>query len=60
MTSALDEIRSVKFRMAKRSGYEVLDVDAFLDRIEQQVMALEDEIRRLRADVNRLQGPRPV
>lgn len=54
MSDALDEIRTVKFRMAKRSGYEVVDVDEFLDQIELHVTQLVKENRSLRADVERL------
>ncbi|SDS09658.1 DivIVA domain-containing protein [Microlunatus soli] len=59
MSDVLNEIRNVRFRMAKRSGYEVVDVDEFIDLVEQHVTALLQENRLLRADVERLRQQLP-
>ena len=34
MTLSLDDVRNKRFRMARKSGYEVLEVDEFVDEVE--------------------------
>ena len=43
MTLTLDDVRNMKFRIARRSGYEVLDVDQFVDRVEEAFGQMTDE-----------------
>ena len=33
MTLSLDDVRNKRFRMARKSGYEVLEVDEFVDAV---------------------------
>lgn len=45
MSLTLEEVRRVRFRMAKRnvSGYEVGDVDTFIDKVEESFSQFENE-----------------
>ncbi|MGV8844918.1 DivIVA domain-containing protein [Tessaracoccus sp.] len=45
MSLTLEEVRRVRFRMAKRnvSGYEVGDVDTFIDKVEESFTQFENE-----------------
>jgi len=46
----------MKFRMARRSGYEVMDVDQFVDQVEEAFAQLTEENSHLRQQVETLQG----
>ena len=35
MTLTLDDVRKKRFRMARKSGYDVLEVDEFVDEVEE-------------------------
>lgn len=54
MSLTLDEVRNIKFRMAKRSGYEVLDVDEFVDQVEASFEQLLEENANLKRQVESL------
>lgn len=56
MSLTLDEIRNIKFRMAKRSGYEVLDVDEFVDQIEASYEQVLQENANLKRQIESLQS----
>jgi DivIVA domain-containing protein len=56
MSLTLDEVRNIKFRMAKRSGYEVLDVDEFVDQVEASFEQLLDENANLKRQVESLKA----
>ena len=43
MTLSLDDVRNKRFRMARKSGYEVLEVDEFVDEVEAAFEQLIDE-----------------
>lgn len=67
MSLTLDEVRNIKFRMAKRSGYEVLDVDEFVDQVEASFEQLLEENANLKRQVDSLKttdaaptAPQPV
>ena len=51
MTLTLDDVRNMKFRIARRSGYEVLDVDQFVDRVEEAFAQLTEENEQLKRQV---------
>ncbi len=51
MTLTLDDVRNMKFRIARRSGYEVLDVDQFVDRVEEAFAQLTEENQQLKRQV---------
>lgn len=48
MIMTLDDVQSTRFHIARRNGYEVTDVDIFVDQIEETIMALTAEIESLR------------
>jgi len=56
MSLTLDEVRNIKFRMAKRSGYEVLDVDEFVDQVEASFEQLLEENANLKRQVDSLKS----
>lgn len=61
MTLSLDDVRQKRFRMARRSGYEVLEVDEFVDEVEVTVEQLSDENEQLKQQIAVLQDtPEPV
>ena len=45
MTLTLEEVRRVRFRMARRgqTGYDVADVDTFIDKVEEAFAQFENE-----------------
>ncbi|MDR1213365.1 MAG: hypothetical protein LBK54_04645 [Propionibacteriaceae bacterium] len=43
MTMTLDEVRKTRFHIARRNGYEVTDVDIFVDKVEATVAALTEQ-----------------
>ena len=43
MTLSLDDVRNKRFRMARKSGYEVLEVDEFVDEVEESFAQLIEE-----------------
>lgn len=56
MSLTLNEVRNIKFRMAKRSGYEVLDVDEFVDHVEEGLIQLVEENDNLKRQIDSLQS----
>ena len=56
MSLTLNEVRNIKFRMAKRSGYEVLDVDEFVDHVEEGLIQLLEENENLKRQLDSLQS----
>jgi DivIVA domain-containing protein len=69
MTLSLDDVRNKRFRMARKSGYEVLEVDEFVDEVEESFAQLIEENGNLKRQVESLksappaapaQGPAPV
>lgn len=54
MTLTLDEVRKTKFHMARRTGYEVSEVDLFVDRVEASFAQLTEENSMLKQQVEAL------
>lgn len=54
MTLTLDEVRKTKFHMARRTGYEVSEVDLFVDRVEASFAKLTEENEMLKQQVEAL------
>ena len=48
MTMTLDEVRKTRFHMSRRNGYEVTDVDIFVDKVEETIQTLSAEIESLK------------
>jgi DivIVA domain-containing protein len=44
----LDEVRKTRFHMSRRNGYEVTDVDIFVDKVEETIQTLTTENENLR------------
>jgi len=56
MTLSLDDVRNKRFRMARKSGYEVLEVDEFVDEIEESFAQLIEENQNLKKQVEALKS----
>jgi DivIVA domain-containing protein len=60
MTLTLDDVRNKRFRMARKSGYEVLEVDEFVDEVEESFAQLLEENLNLKKQVEALKSAPPV
>jgi len=56
MTLSLDDVRNKRFRMARKSGYEVLEVDEFVDEVEVAFEQLTEENQNLKKQVEALKA----
>lgn len=56
MTLSLDDVRSKRFRMARKSGYEVLEVDEFVDEVEETFASLVEENTNLKKQIDALKS----
>ena len=52
MTLTLEQVRQTRFRLARRSGYEPVDVDNFVDKVEATLSQLTEENDTLRQQVD--------
>jgi len=60
MTLSLDDVRNKRFRMARKSGYEVLEVDEFVDEVEESFAQLIEENQSLKKQVESLKSASPA
>ena len=60
MTLSLDDVRNKRFRMARKSGYEVLEVDEFVDEVEESFAQLIEENLNLKKQVESLKSSPPA
>jgi DivIVA domain-containing protein len=60
MTLSLDDVRNKRFRMARKSGYEVLEVDEFVDEVEESFAQLIEENGNLKRQVESLKTAAPT
>jgi DivIVA domain-containing protein len=60
MTLSLDDVRNKRFRMARKSGYEVLEVDEFVDEVEESFAQLLEENVNLKRQVESLKSSPPA
>jgi DivIVA domain-containing protein len=60
MTLLLDDVRNKRFRMAGKSGYEVFEVDEFVDDVEERFAQLLEENHNLKKQVEALKSAPPV
>jgi len=51
MTLSLDDVRNKRFRMARKAGYEVVEVDEFVDEVEESFAQLIEENANLKKQV---------
>ena len=58
MSLTLDEVRQIRFRMTRRGdvGYQVGDVDTFIDKVEVTFDEFEKERERLRREIDSVQA----
>jgi len=56
MTLSLDDVRNKRFRMARKSGYEVLEVDEFVDEVEVAFEQLTEENANLKKQIEALKA----
>lgn len=56
MTLSLDDVRNKRFRMARKSGYEVLEVDEFVDEVEVAFEQLTEENQNLKKQIEALKA----
>ena len=56
MTPTLDDVRNKRFRMARKSGYEVLEVDEFVDKVEESFAQLLEENQNLNKQIEALKS----
>ena len=56
MSLSLDDVRNKRFRMARKSGYEVLEVDEFVDEVEETFAQLVEENQNLKKQVEALKS----
>ncbi|MCL2735347.1 MAG: DivIVA domain-containing protein [Propionibacteriaceae bacterium] len=56
MTMTLDEVRKTRFHMSRRNGYEVTDVDIFVDKVEEAIQVLTTENENLRRTANQAES----
>ena len=54
MTLSLDDVRNKRFRMARKSGYEVLEVDEFVDEVEEAFAQMTEQNASLRKQIDAL------
>lgn len=60
MSLTLEEIRNTKFHIARRQGYEVVDVDLFVDRVEAAFGELTEENEALKKEIEALKSSAPA
>jgi DivIVA domain-containing protein len=60
MTLTHDDVRNKRFRMAPESGYDVLEVDEFVDAVEESLAQLLEENRNLTKQIETLKSAAPV
>ena len=56
MTLTLDQVRQTRFHLARRNGYEPVDVDSFVDKVEVTLAQLGQENDTLKQQVEALTG----
>jgi DivIVA domain-containing protein len=60
MTLTLDDLRNKRFQMGRKSGYEILEVDEFVDEVEERYAQLLEENQNLKTQIEALKSAPPV
>jgi DivIVA domain-containing protein len=60
MTLTLDDVRNKRFRVAREAGYEVLEVDEFVDEVGESLAQLLEDNQNLRKQIEALNSAPPV
>ncbi|MEA4943001.1 MAG: DivIVA domain-containing protein [Propionicimonas sp.] len=59
MTLTLEQVRQTRFHLARRNGYEPVDVDNFVDKVEATLSQLTEENETLKQQVEALSSSEP-
>jgi len=59
MTLTLEQVRQTRFHLARRNGYEPVDVDNFVDKVEATLSQLSEENQTLKQQVEALGSSEP-
>lgn len=59
MTLTLEQVRQTRFHLARRNGYEPVDVDQFVDKVEATLTQLTEENSTLKQQVDALSSSEP-
>jgi DivIVA domain-containing protein len=60
MTLTLDDVRNKRFRVARKAGYEVLEVDEFVDEVGESFAQLLEDNQNLKKQIEALKSAKPV
>jgi DivIVA domain-containing protein len=60
MTLTFDDVRNKRFAVAPRSGYEVLEVDEFVDEVRERFAQLLEDNQNLKKQIEALKSAPPV
>ena len=60
MTLTLDDVRNKRFRVGRKSGYEVLEVDEFVDEVRENFILLLEDNQNLKKQIEALKSAPPV
>jgi DivIVA domain-containing protein len=60
MTLTLDDLRNKRFPMGRKSGYEILEVDEFVDEVEERYAQLLEDNQNLKTRIEALKSAPPV
>src|SRR4051812_1557394 len=60
MTLTLDDVRNKRFPMDRKAGYEVFEVDEFVDQIRESFAQLREENRNLKKQIEALKSAPPA
>lgn len=59
MTLTLEQVRQTRFHLARRNGYEPVDVDNFVDKVEATLSQLTEENGALKQQIDSVSGSQP-
>jgi DivIVA domain-containing protein len=59
MTLTLEQVRQTRFHLARRNGYEPVDVDLFVDKVEATLTQLSEENSTLKQQIDALSSSEP-
>jgi colicin import membrane protein len=59
MTLTLEQVRQTRFHLARRNGYEPVDVDNFVDKVEATLAQLTEENGALKQQIDSLSSSQP-
>src|SRR5512133_2930217 len=60
MTLTLDDVRNKRFQMARKASYEILEVDQFVDEVEESFAQLNKDNQNLKKQIEALKSAPPA